>query len=78
MKGPEFTHTHIIEEGVENSIRNSVQNLMKQNPITATTDTIAPNHLQEALKSSITTKVNLSDLGNLIISLERRCEIYEI
>lgn len=68
MKGPEFARTHIIEEGVGNSITNSVQSFMKQQPIKSST---------EAFESSIATQVKLSDLGNLTILIERRCIKYE-
>lgn len=43
MKGPEFARTHIIEEGVGNSITNSVQSFMKQQPIKASTELIKPD-----------------------------------
>jgi len=66
LKGPEFARTHIIEEGVGNSITNSVQSFMKQQPIKASTELIKPDRLRETFESSIATQVKLSDLGNLI------------
>ncbi|MGY0837281.1 hypothetical protein ACW66K_07580, partial [Aerococcus urinaeequi] len=72
MKGPEFALTHIIEEGDGNSITNSVQSFMKQQPIKASTELIEPDRLRETLKSSIATQVKLSDLGNLTTLIRRR------